>query len=125
VARGNTPVETGAQIEGSGLTFGGGEGGGTTSLADFCCPAYASRIISEVYGKWNRSQRGSGTTTLRFTIRRDGSIDPGSITVAETSGSTVLDRNSRAALTQVRLPPLPREYTEEILIVNLEFPYGS
>lgn len=125
VARGNTPVETGAQAEGSGLTFGGGEAGGTTSLADFCCPAYASRIVSEVYAKWSRNQPGSGTTTVRFTIRRDGSIDQGTISVTRSSGDRLLDRNSRAALMQVRLPPLPREYTEETLIVNLNFPYGS
>jgi TonB family protein len=125
VARGNTPVETGAQTSGSGLTFGGGEAGGTTSLADFCCPAYANRLVSEVYNNWNRNHPGRGTTTLRFTIRRDGSIDHEHVTVTKSSGSSLLDRNSRAALMQVRLPPLPPEYTEPTLIVNLNFPYGS
>ena len=125
VARGNTPVETGAQTEGSGLTFGGGEGGGVTSLADFCCPTYASIIVSRVYDNWNRNQSGRGTTTLRFVIRRDGSIDRDSIQVTKSSGSSLLDRNSEAALLQVRLPRLPAEYTEETLIVNLNFPYGS
>jgi TonB family protein len=117
-------VDTGAQTEGSGLSFGGGDMGGTTSVADFCCPAYASRIVSEVYDNWNRNHPGRGTTTLRFTIRRNGSIDRDSIVVTKSSGSSLLDRNSRAALQQVRLPALPPEYTGETLIVNLNFPYG-
>jgi TonB family protein len=125
IARGNARAETGAQTDDGGLSFGGGAAGGTTSLANFCCPAYAEQIRQKVFERWNRNQSGRGTTTIVFTIPRSGRIDQDSIRVETSSGNGNLDRAALAAVMQTQLAPLPPEYTEPTLIVHLKFPYGS
>ena len=106
------------------MTFGGGGTGGETDLRpDFCCPAYLQLLLERVGENWKRSQPESGTATIRFTVRRDGTITD--ITVQKSSGIGVLDRASRSAVTAVRLPPLPAEYKFDRLTVNLQFPYGG
>ena len=121
VVRGNTPVDTGARGQGQGLTFGGGGTGGETQLASFCCPEYLALLTQRIDQNWQKAQPQRGTTVIRFSILRDGSI--ADIEVVEPSGSSVLDRASRRALEAAQLPPLPRQYTAEKLTVNLTFPY--
>lgn len=124
VTQGNSPVETGARGQGAGLTFGGGLSGGETDLKDFCCPAYLQTILSLIDARWTKNPSDDrGETVLKFTINRDGSID--NILVEQASGSSILDRNSRAALTGLRLPELPGLYTNPTLTMHLRFPYGQ
>ena len=125
VTQGSTTVETGASGQGAGLTFKKGIGGGETDLSNFCCPEYLNQMLSTIDGRWTKRPPGEdrGTTLLKFTINRDGSID--NILVETGSGSGVLDRNSRAALLGLRLPPLPPDYSNPTLTVHLEFPYGQ
>lgn len=125
IAAGNTAVETGARSQGAGLTFGGGGTGGETDLSDFCCADYLQQIGAIIEARWARGHNGRGTTILRFTIRRDGSIDLGGLTVQQSSGNSIQDRAARAALFDARLLPLPAEYTNPTLTIHLSFPYGS
>lgn len=125
VTQGSTRADTSARGQGVGLAHGGGLSGGETDLSDFCCPEYVSQMLSFIDSRWNKNQPERGTTELRFTIGRDGSIDPKSITVTKPSGYGVLDRNSMRALQDVRLPPLPAAYPNPTLTVRLSFPYGT
>ena len=121
LTQGNTPVDTGARGQGQGLTFGGGGTGGETVLADFCCPEYIALLTQQIDRHWQKVQPQRGTTVLRFSILRDGSI--ADLEVIKPSGSSLLDRTSRRALESAELPPLPPQYKAEKLTVNLTFPY--
>lgn len=123
ITRGSTAVDTGATGQGIGLSFGGGRGGGATNLGDFCCPAYIGTLLERIQANWRANQpEARGTTRMKFVIRRDGRIED--IVVERSSGSERLDRVSRAALMDTRLPPLPAAYTEDTLLIHLDFPYG-
>jgi TonB family protein len=121
VFRGNTPVDTGVLQTGAGLSFGGGTGG-ETNLADFCCPDYLAQVASTIASHWQRQQEERGLTVIRFTIQKDGTI--ADITIEQSSGSGLLDRASRSAVVDSRLPPLPPGYAFDALTVHLRFPYG-
>ena len=125
VVAGNTAVETGARGQGAGLTFGGGGTGGETDLSNFCCPAYLEHLLTTIEGRWAKNQPERGTTTLKFTILKNGTIDNSKVTVEQSSGYGALDRAARAALYDARLMPLPAEYPNETLTVHLKFPYGT
>ncbi len=126
VSQGNTPVETGARGQGSGLTFEGGLGtGGETDLKNFCCPQYLSDLLAAIDSQWNRAGTAGqrGITIVRFEVHRDGRITNDSVT--QSSGTPSLDRLARSALAAARLRPLPAEYTGDRLIIHLKFPYGG
>lgn len=125
VQAGTSAVETGARGIGAGLTVGGGGGGGAQLKvdSDFCCPAYLQEVVTRISAVWRNSQPERGTTVLVFTIQRDGKITD--ITPEASSGSSLLDRLSKATLMDPRLqlPPLPPEYTPDHLTIHLSFPY--
>jgi outer membrane biosynthesis protein TonB len=125
ITPGNTAVDTGARGQGAGLTSVAGGLGGETDLKDFCCPEYLNLILTTIDAGWQKNQPQSGTTVLKFAIRRDGSIDLGSVIVERSSGIPLLDRISRAALVETPLPPLPPQYTNSTLTIHLTFPYGT
>ena len=121
LTQGNTPVDTGARGQGQGLTFGGGGTGGETNLADFCCPEYIAILTERIDQNWVKAQPQRGTTVVRFSILRDGTI--ADLQVIKPSGSPLLDRASQRALLAAKLPALPSQYKSEKLTVNLTFPY--
>lgn len=121
VTQGNTPVDTGARGQGAGLTFGGGGTGGETDLSSFCCPEYLQLLIGKVYETWRKDQPERGTAEVRFTIDRGGRVS--SVEVARSSGSSILDRISRAAITDLPPLPLPPAYTGSVLTIRMVFPY--
>jgi protein TonB len=125
VTKGNTAVETGARGQGTGLTFEPGAGGGETDLQDFCCPEYLTHLLSTIDAQWDRTVVGlRGTTVIRFEVLRSGQIVNAKI--SKSSGRPQLDRLAqRALLPPTKLLPLPAQYTEERLIINLSFPYGG
>lgn len=127
VAQGSTRVDTGAISQGTGLTFGGEGTGGVTDLSDFCCPEYLRHLLNTISSKWQKNQpERRGTTTLKFTIRRDGSIDLPNILVETSAGNALLDRVAIRALHEANpsLLRLPPQYPEPVLTIHLNFPYG-
>jgi protein TonB len=126
IARGSTPVDTGASGQGAGLTTASGLGtSGETNLQNFCCPEYLSGLVHAIDSQWNRASASGerGVTIIRFEVQRNGAIT--NQTVTTSSGSPSLDRLARGALANARLRPLPAEYTEDTLIIHLRFPYGG
>ena len=60
---------------------------------------------------------------MKFTIRRDGTL-AGVPEIETSSNQAFLDLESQRAITKVRqFPPLPREFTENTLILHLIFEY--
>jgi TonB family protein len=123
VRSGTARAETGAQGSNFGLTTGGGSGtGGYLDVGNFCCPEYLSTMRDLIQRNWDSKQSIAGSSQVKFTIQRDGSLV--GIEVEKPSGYFVLDRAALAALTTTRrVPPLPREFTEDHLTVHLIFQY--
>jgi TonB family protein len=122
VKEGSAKAETGAQTNSLGLSTGGSGTGGQINVGNFCCPEYIAGMVSKVHQNWNSRQSSAGITTMQFTIQRDGTLTD--IKVARSSGNQMLDFLANRALLAVRqLPPLPAEYTNPTLVVDLQFEY--
>jgi TonB family protein len=124
IAEGAARVNTGgAQVPFGGLASGGAAAGGQayTDYANFCCPSYLDTMVQIIRRNWNQRQGASGMVLMKFTIHRDGRITD--IEHEKPSGIYLLDVESQRALTNTRLPPLPREFPEDRLTVHLYFQY--
>lgn len=103
-------------------TGGGGAGGATVDVQNFCCPAYLITMSQLIRANWNQHQGTTGEVQMKFTILRDGTIT--NADVETSSGLFNLDQEARRALSKTRkLPPLPREFSEPTLTVHLVFQY--
>ena len=136
-ARGRTPTkgkqpefgsaiaDTGVRGQGFGLSTGGGAGTGSSLeiTGDFCCPEYLAVMVTRIRAAWNQNQGGAhGTSLIRFTIQRDGTIT--APTIFQQSGTTTLDTAAlRAVLATRTLPPLPDAYSNPTLTMRLSFIY--
>jgi TonB family protein len=125
VRAGSTRAETGARGQGFGLSAGGGGFGGVTlDVANFCCPEYLELMVTAIRRNWVQNQGIVGTTTLKFTIHRDGSIRD--VQVERSSGFPPLDLAAQRALLVTRqLPPLPSAYPNSTLTVHMIFEYSG
>jgi TonB family protein len=105
---GPAPVPAG----GSGIT--GLEGG------DFPYPIYIERMHTLIGQKWLRPQISNVTTTIYFSIDRDGTVRD--VKVETSSLNPTFDRAAqRAVLESSPLPPLPFGYNGTYLGVHLTF----
>lgn len=121
VSPGQAKADTGVVSDAIGLSTGGGGTGGTINLGNFCCPAYISEMLQIVQRNWQQRQGAGGSTTMRFVIDRQGTLS--NVEVSRTSGNFLLDQAATRALLMTKLSPLPREYPNQTLTVNLEFKF--
>jgi TonB family protein len=118
---GTAKIETGAKGQGFGLSSGGGGGDGSRlEVANFCCMEYIFEMRDRIYRVWNQ-QQSTGTVLMKYTILRNGTITD--IEVERSSGNLLLDRESQRALSLTRLASLPAAFSDDHLIVHLEFKY--
>jgi outer membrane biosynthesis protein TonB len=122
VRSGTAVADTRSTSKSTGLTYGGGAIGDTqvTLDAEFCCPEYIAELQRRILVKWNRNRPETGSTTVVFQIRKDGTFTPPEI---EKSGGSMLDATSKSAFVGLTLPPLPPQYKEDRLTIHLTFPY--
>jgi outer membrane biosynthesis protein TonB len=120
---GTSAAETGATSQTTGLTFGGKTAGDTAVNLDttFCCPEYIEEMRRRIVANWRKDQPVTGSVTVVFEIQKDGSFTPPQI--ERSGGDITIDVASLDAFKQLRLPPLPKEYTSERLKIHLTFPY--
>jgi TonB family protein len=124
VRPGTTQVDTGVRGNafGTGLSQGGGPASGVKlDVSDFCCPDYVERMVTSIKRSWKRDLGRRGTVVVKFTIRRDGSID--SATVEQSSGAQPLDSEAQRAVQLTPLEQLPSKFTGAQLTVHLTFLY--
>ncbi|MGH9310399.1 MAG: energy transducer TonB [Vicinamibacterales bacterium] len=124
IKTGSAKVTTGgAAIPFGGLAQGGGGAGGVTvNVQNFCCPAYLTQMIQMIRRNWNQKQGAAGQSIVKFTIRRDGMLT--NVELTQSSGQALLDLEARRAVHNTQqLPPLPREFTEPSLTIHLTFDY--
>jgi protein TonB len=123
VSEGQAKADTGVVSDSIGLSTGGGGTGGQINLGNFCCPAYVAEMLQIIHRNWRQQQGARGTTIMKFVIDRQGMLS--GVAVSRPSGNFLLDQAATRALTLTKLPPLPREYTNPTLTVNLEFNFTS
>lgn len=119
---GSTRTDTRARGQGFGLSSAGG-GGGQVQLdvTDFCCTEYLDQMSAFIQRSWEQNQGLVGSTTMKFTILRNGTIqDP---QIEKSSGFIALDNAAMRALQLTRLPPLPAAFPNPTLTVHLRFDY--
>ncbi len=87
---------------------------------------YAKLIRDRVASKWQNSEFDSRQSipaaVVSFTIRRDGSLAPGSVKITGTSGNPALDISAQRAIYDAApFPALPPEFTKNEAQVELRF----
>ena len=111
---------------GSGFGFGSGSGSG---IANFPYAYYVQSLQDRIAGNWLQSRVSTLTeknlyTDVYFRIQKDGSMTH--LEVKHRCGIRALDMNAlRAVQDSSPFPPLPREYEDEYLVVNLRFEHSQ
>lgn len=105
---------------------GGGVGLGTDSPLGTQFGWYASLLLNAIGQHWHPSSAdGRGQTAaavVQFTLARDGSLVPGSVKIAESSGSRELDYSAQRALLDVgQFPPLPPQFPRDRVDLQVHF----
>jgi periplasmic protein TonB len=119
---GVTRTETGARGQGFGLATGGSGGSGVQlDVSNFCCPEYIEQMVTLIQRNWQASQGVRGSTLMKFTITRGGSIQ--GVMVERPSGFLALDLAAERALLTTRLPELPVQFPNSTLTVHITFEY--
>jgi TonB family protein len=118
-ARAETQVVRG---QGFGLSSAGGTGGPVqVDAVNFCCPDYLAQLVSVIQRTWDNNQGVVGSTTVRFTIARDGTIVTPQVEIP--SGFIALDNSALRAVQITKLPPLPAAFQNPTLTVHMRFDY--
>jgi len=105
----------------------GGVGIGTDSPIGSRFGYYATMIKSKVADKWHTSEvdprlQSAPEVVVRFTLRRDGSVVPGSAKVVQSSGIGPLDISAqRAILDASPFGPLPAQFEKDEADLELHF----
>lgn len=119
---GVTRTETGARGQGFGLATGGAGGSGVQlDVTNFCCPEYIEQMVTLIQRNWQSNQGVRGSTVMKFTINRNGSIQ--GVMVERASGFIALDLAAERALLSTRLPELPIQFPNPTLTVHITFDY--
>jgi TonB family protein len=120
---GSTRVNTRVRGQGFGLsTMGGGSAGAVTlDVSDFCCNEYIDQMVVAIRRNWDQNQGIVGSTTMQFTIARNGTIQ--APLVEKSSGFVALDNAALRALQLSRLPALPAAFENPTLTVHLRFDF--
>lgn len=90
-------------------------------VAEFCCPEYLDLMVTLIHRNWDSRQGVVGTTTMKFTVARDGAIQ--AIQLERGSGFLALDNAASRALGLTRLPPLPAAFPNPTLTIHMRFEY--
>jgi TonB family protein len=118
-ARAETPVLRG---QGFGISSSGGVGGPVqVDAVNFCCPDYLAQLVTVIQRSWDSNQGVVGSTTVKFTITRDGSIVSPQVEIP--SGFIALDSSAVRAVQITRIPGLPAAFSNPTLTVHMRFDY--
>jgi TonB family protein len=121
---GSTRVNTRVRGQGFGLSSSGGTNSAaavTLDVGDFCCNEYIDQMVVTIRRNWDQNQGIVGSTTMQFTILRNGTIQAPQ--VEESSGFVALDNAAMRALQRSRLSPLPAAFENPTLTVHLRFDF--
>jgi TonB family protein len=78
-------------------------------------------MVIAIRRNWDERQGLVGSTTMMFTITRNGTIQAPQ--VEKSSGFVALDNAATRALQLSKLPPLPQAFENPTLTVHLRFDF--
>jgi protein TonB len=110
-----------------GMTGGGGVGIGTHSPFGEQFGWYVNLLRDQVARNWRTSDldprlRTAPQVWVTFTIRRDGSVTPGSVRITQRSGNPALDYSAqRAILDAAPFQPLPPQFQRSEVEIEFRF----
>ncbi|MGA9626143.1 MAG: TonB family protein [Bryobacteraceae bacterium] len=110
-----------------GMTGGGGVGIGTSSPFGTQFGWYVNLLRDQVARNWRTSDldprlRSAPPVWVTFTIRRDGSVAPGSVRITQRSGNQALDFSAqRAILDAAPFQPLPPQFPRNEVEIEFRF----
>ena len=110
-----------------GMTGGGGVGIGTSSPFGAQFGWYVNLLRDQVARNWRTSDldprlRTAPQVWVTFTIRRDGSVTPGSVKITQRSGNPALDYSAlRAILDAASFQPLPPQFQRNEVEIEFRF----
>jgi protein TonB len=110
-----------------GMTGGGGVGIGTSSPFGAQFGWYVNLLRDQVARNWRTSDldprlRSAPQVWVTFTIRRDGSVAPGSVRITQRSGNQALDFSAqRAILDAAPFQPLPPQFQRNEVEIEFRF----
>lgn len=113
---------TTSRVPFGGTASGSGGTGARIDVGQFCCAEYLATMQERILRNWESKQSSLGTTILVFKVLRDGTISD--VAVNRSSGNQTLDFIATRALRLTeRIPPLPAQYTNPTLTVQMTFEY--
>jgi TonB family protein len=87
-------------------------------VEQFCCPEYVTLVVERIRSNWQPLGDARGTTTVRFTVHRDGRISD--VETERSSGDAVFDNSAVSAVMQTgQVPELPGDFPNPTLTVHL------
>ena len=110
-----------------GMTGGGGVGIGTSSPFGAQFGWYVNLLRDQVARNWRTGDldprlRTAPQVWVTFTIRRDGSVTPGSVKITQRSGNPALDYSAlRAILDAAPFQPLPPQFQRNEVEIEFRF----
>jgi protein TonB len=106
---------------------GGGVGVGTNSPFGTQLGWYATLLRDAVARKWSTGDVDPRITTappvfVTFTLRRDGSVAPGSVRITQQSGIAALDYSARRAILEAApFQPIPAQFPRNEAEIEFQF----
>ncbi|HLH20009.1 MAG TPA: TonB family protein [Bryobacteraceae bacterium] len=105
---------------------GGGVGLGTDSPLGTQYGYYANLLLNLIGQHWHPTTMDARTLTnqavVQFTLLRDGSLQPGSVRLVQSSGNRDLDYSAQRALLDIdRFPPLPAGFPRDRADLQIHF----
>jgi colicin import membrane protein len=98
--------------------------GAVTAEGDFPYAWYIAAIQRKISEQWQEKALPGRQPTVMFEIARDGAIHAGVLAVAKSSGNPRYDRAAVRAIEDARpFPPLPPDFKESLLRINVSFDY--
>jgi outer membrane biosynthesis protein TonB len=94
---------------------------------------YLAKIMPLTQHSWNARMpnevsdpnRKTSAVKIRFSILRDGHVEPKSMVLVGSSGDVALDKAAWYAISYTVYPPLPEEFKGPRLIADFNFIYNS
>jgi TonB family protein len=110
-----------------GLPSGAAAGKGKVSVTtDFPYAWYVKIIHDKIADRWDPYALPGQQPLIAFEIGRTGTVDPAKIRVAQSSGNRNYDKVAMRAIAEAGpFPPLPDEFKDQLVTVNIQFRFDG
>jgi TonB family protein len=110
-----------------GLPTGSAQGKGKLSVeTNFPYAWYVKILHDKITERWDPYAMPGQQPLISFEIGRNGTVDPGKISVAQSSGNRNYDKLAMRAIAEAGpFPPLPDEFKDQRVTVNIQFRFEA